>query len=681
MASREQIQEIANRGLQDRLSPEKRQKFDELVNRGIITLPGQQPDKTPVLPGIVSGLVSEGAKQEFPILPEGPVAGIASGVLKTVGGIGQALAKAGELRLIPGMPAPFPAGTEQRVTDVFAKPISTIEQRFGEKPGFTTSELATQVAPFLAAPNIGGRSLASKIAGGGFTGGLFGSIGFRPEATGAERTAARGKASLQTGALGALAPPVIQAGRRAFSPVAAAIETRVTSPLYKKSSDLLNKLGIKGGTIGEKTGSISLLSIEEQLRRSGSPAVVEAVNERNDSLIQLFRTIRKRVTGGKVVKPFNVGVRIWRGGRKIVDDMVENRKAIAAADFGDVERVAGNSPLFSMNNTQSVLAKFSSEATAGSEAALKSTKTALNRLTKQLEASNGKLSARQMEQYLSDYSELTVGKGKLFTDIGDRSFRSKIGKDIVRALESDLDDAVAASGGQGNVASLIRKARENYKINSKPIDEVNASLLGQLINKDKAVPEDIANAILTKGMGAKRAASEVRSMMTTLDIYSPDTAKLVRGFKIQSALDKAIEKTAADPIGLIKFDGNKMFDELGGVQGIKAFFPKTAEFNRVNEAMKALEIIGSKSNALVSGGRSTLTSIESSAATAASRDPTFLALNATRMLNPIIMRKALLSPIGQEKLIKIAKGLSDPSRAQSATIAAINYIRENFSEE
>jgi len=39
MATQEQIQEIANRGLQDRLSPERRAKFDELVRRGIITLP------------------------------------------------------------------------------------------------------------------------------------------------------------------------------------------------------------------------------------------------------------------------------------------------------------------------------------------------------------------------------------------------------------------------------------------------------------------------------------------------------------------------------------------------------------------------------------------------------------------------------------------------------------------
>ncbi len=38
MATLEQIQEVANRGLQDQLSPERRVKFDELVNRGIISI-------------------------------------------------------------------------------------------------------------------------------------------------------------------------------------------------------------------------------------------------------------------------------------------------------------------------------------------------------------------------------------------------------------------------------------------------------------------------------------------------------------------------------------------------------------------------------------------------------------------------------------------------------------------
>jgi len=60
MATLEQIQEIANRGIQDQLSPERRIKFDELVSRGIVTLPGEPDILAPGAPGTPEegGLVS-----------------------------------------------------------------------------------------------------------------------------------------------------------------------------------------------------------------------------------------------------------------------------------------------------------------------------------------------------------------------------------------------------------------------------------------------------------------------------------------------------------------------------------------------------------------------------------------------------------------------------------------------
>jgi len=63
MATLEQIQEIANRGIQDQLPPERRAKFDELVSRGVITLPGEpdvlQPTPTaPQPPQEEGGIVS-----------------------------------------------------------------------------------------------------------------------------------------------------------------------------------------------------------------------------------------------------------------------------------------------------------------------------------------------------------------------------------------------------------------------------------------------------------------------------------------------------------------------------------------------------------------------------------------------------------------------------------------------
>lgn len=91
MATLEQIQEIANRGIQDQLSPERRIKFDELVTRGIVTLPGEPDilDPTPAtspVPEEEGGFVdlfAEPAKTFITGAIAEPVAGVA-GIVQPV---------------------------------------------------------------------------------------------------------------------------------------------------------------------------------------------------------------------------------------------------------------------------------------------------------------------------------------------------------------------------------------------------------------------------------------------------------------------------------------------------------------------------------------------------------------------------------------------------------------------
>ena len=92
MATLEQIQEIANRGIEDQLSPERRVKFDELVTRGIITLPGQSDILAPTTTqqeqpnqeegGLVSRFLEPAATFITGAIAE-PVAGL-SGIVQPV---------------------------------------------------------------------------------------------------------------------------------------------------------------------------------------------------------------------------------------------------------------------------------------------------------------------------------------------------------------------------------------------------------------------------------------------------------------------------------------------------------------------------------------------------------------------------------------------------------------------
>lgn len=61
--TREKWQEIANRGLQDKFDPETRAKFDEAVNRGLITLPDQQGFGSAALE--TAGIIGRGAAGEI----------------------------------------------------------------------------------------------------------------------------------------------------------------------------------------------------------------------------------------------------------------------------------------------------------------------------------------------------------------------------------------------------------------------------------------------------------------------------------------------------------------------------------------------------------------------------------------------------------------------------------------
>lgn len=119
MASKEQIQEIANRGLQDRLSPERRAKFDELVSRGIITVPaGAEATPSPV--SLSPQTAAPAPATETPVQEEAP------GALRAIppeGAEGPTLEDSGLVRpLIKGQRgkpiSPFVAAIDRGIANV-----------------------------------------------------------------------------------------------------------------------------------------------------------------------------------------------------------------------------------------------------------------------------------------------------------------------------------------------------------------------------------------------------------------------------------------------------------------------------------------------------------------------------------------------------------------------------------
>ena len=85
--NKERYQEIANRGLQDQLSPERKARFDEAVKRGLITTQ-EQPGMLESIGNMITGADRETrATQELPELESALVGGDASGFLSTLPGV------------------------------------------------------------------------------------------------------------------------------------------------------------------------------------------------------------------------------------------------------------------------------------------------------------------------------------------------------------------------------------------------------------------------------------------------------------------------------------------------------------------------------------------------------------------------------------------------------------------
>lgn len=557
-------------------------------------------------------------------------------------------------------------------------------EEFSQTPvGQTTpaavGRFAGNVVPFAPIP-AGGATLGSQALRGGATGAGVGVVsGIPPGETPGQRMVGRVRQAAPMAAIGAALPFGIVGARMARHPIAALTRRAVTSPLFERSNEVLGRLGFKG-TIGQRAGDLAILAAEGQAKAGSAQGVKQFLNQTARNARKRFESVARQYSP-KDLSDAKVGRAIFKAGRDAVDDMLKVRRAQATVDFANVEALAGRGKIMSVPNTIQQLQKWSARATAGSRTALKATTRQLNDLLKK--ADDGKVSAEFMEQMLSDYSRMSAGKGHLMRDITDNALRREIGRDIIQALEKDLNVSAARFGQArtNKVAQAIRTARDNYKRLSKPINDLEQSAFGKLIDKDEATPFEVIKQMRTwMKKGQTNDPEKVRQVMRFMDDWDESLANRARAWHINRAIKEATETKPSDPTGLLKFDADKMWNELGTEETIQALFPRKAQRQLLNDAVEALKIIGSRGTN-VGGGRAIGTTIEQAAATVPKLDPTFVALNAARIVNPWAFRRALLTDQGQRKLIQIGRGLRNPSKYQSGAIAAINDITKEFTED
>src|SRR5690606_8354809 len=91
-----------------------------------------------------------------------------------------------------------------------------------------------------------------------------------------------------------------------------------------------------------------------------------------------------------------------------------------------------------------------------------------------------------------------------------------------------------SSGQAADIVTALKVARSNYSLNSKAINELADSTLARLLGNRTASPEAIAEKFVTR-----MKPSEVAEAMSIIEKASPETARGIRRYFIETAINNA----------------------------------------------------------------------------------------------------------------------------------------------
>jgi len=662
-----------------------------------------QPSVEPTtIPGFTGPVPAQAGPTEDAILSPGfaEAAGrftprAAGGMLNIPEGLAQTASLAMETAgRLPPLPIPLspggarlPGGTTEALTDIFEGRRAGLRERFPGVAG-TAGEITGEIGTALALPVGRGvtaaqslipraiqkaHPLLTRLGLAGGVGGAFGAARVsEPTIKGKLEDTATG---IEIGiATGGLAEGIRGAAQLRPKALLARMFSKASkTPAAKKAAKTLEKTETDA-LLGQRVGSADISAFETQIARgvTGKDKIIQDTNTRLISLTKsLSKTMQK--IHGKRTTPRSVGESIERGTKNAVKIAQMRRSAFAQRDYNEFRRLGGEGPIIPVKNFTSKLQEITKDAAVGDKGE-RFVRRVIRLLDKQ--AKNGKITAEQLRKYRSDFSDAAKGTGNLWKDIPDAN-TARIGREVVKAIESDFDDAVRilGQGKQQNVANALKKANDNFAKNSKLIDDIEDSVLGKLVGKDQFSHSEIARKLISK------PSEEIQ---TAFNILSKARQQEVKRFILENAVNKA---TGGKPLRLITekdFTPEKVFGELRKIENIKSIFkgPEAREELRgVIQGLKAIRIISGAESA-ASTGASPIGAITDVSSVAASQNATFFVRYAAKLGTPLGLRKTLFTPEGRQAVMTLAKALQGPKAAFTKTAApAIAFFDQLDVEE
>ncbi|MEL7447751.1 MAG: hypothetical protein AAFN78_01000 [Pseudomonadota bacterium] len=318
-------------------------------------------------------------------------------------------------------------------------------------------------------------------------------------------------------------------------------------------------------TPGQETNSSLLLGLEGLARRHPLTAgqVEKVDNAAVEAVANRLTGIAERLSRSEGAE--NTGRLVRTTFTKAVDDALELRRRTAKRDFAVIDSVTGSRPIIPVENFRATLDELiDAEDIIGGSPILSSLQKLKKSIDGQVEAQDlgavqGQLviSGRKLANSLSAFSRASKGTGRVFADL-ERAEQRRVAGILADALQRDLDaiagraagalgdrltpsqlKQLADLGGEGaeaaRVATALTVARDNYRLNSQVLGELEDSALGRMLNVNRLPADDV----LAERVG-KLPPSELRQAMAFLVENNSQAAGAVRRNILEEMLDRSV---------------------------------------------------------------------------------------------------------------------------------------------
>jgi hypothetical protein len=470
--------------------------------------------------------------------------------------------------------------------------------------------------------------------------------------------------------------------------VASSALKAASTPYAQRGAQLSADTGIPM-SFGEETGSKGAMILEGTARRNPVAADQFAAFDKlsRDAAVKRLNRVADDMFATPV-DDISLGQSAQRGFDKLWDDLLATRRGQAASDFSAVENAAkkaGSPVLISTNSTKrainDAIARFDDPAIHGPA------QKAVAELKVLRDSFDAGVTPTRLNNLLQFYGKAAYGKGSIIENL-DNAQQRKIAGDIHGALNRDLDRAVAqaekireaptgdalrqfqanpekviATTERGDVASLLRTARDNYAKNSAAITETTDSVIGRYLggrfDKD---PTDIAEKLVNM------RPTTLRTTFNLLKRADPELADQTARYVIERSLTAAKPSAGQSAGGQITFSAARFLNSLPDERVLETLLsgkPALGEFKKTVEALQRVAnrpMEGSPTGPMMMAwdlmkGLFTL-------------NPHALAGLPAAILAPRAIAAASLTPQGRQALITVSK--TGPVTKQ--VTQAMNYL-------